>query len=63
MEAGSDVVRVSARTGKTERVGQFPVGSLQDNVCDLTPDRATIVCGLTVVHSDAWLMENFDPGS
>ena len=58
---GRAVVRVSARTGKTERAGEFPVGTLQDNFCDLTPDRSAIICSLTEQKSDAWLIEDFDP--
>jgi len=50
---GRSFVRVSVRTGKTERLGQFPVGTLKNNFCDLTPDRATIVCSLTERKSDA----------
>jgi Tol biopolymer transport system component len=59
--AGRAVFRVSGRTGKTERIGQFPVGTLENNLCDLTPDRSAIICSLTEQQSDAWLMENFDP--
>ena len=59
--AGRAVFRVSVRTGKTERIGQFPVGTLENNFCDLTPDRSAIICSLTEQKSDAWIMENFDP--
>ncbi len=57
---GRSVVRVSTRTGKTEPVGEFPVGTLQDNFCDLAPEGAAIICGLTEQKADAWIMENFD---
>jgi Tol biopolymer transport system component len=59
--AGPAIVRVSTRTGKTERVGQFPVGTLENNRCDLTPERSAIICSLTEQKSDVWMMENFDP--
>ena len=56
-----DVIRVSTRTGRTERVDSFPVGTA--NSCALTPDRTAIICGLAEMESDAWMMENFDPAS
>ena len=34
---------------------------LENNFCDLTPDRSAIICSLTEQKSDAWLMEDFDP--
>jgi Tol biopolymer transport system component len=57
----STLVRVSSRTGMTEPLGQIPAG-LQIHGCDLTPDRAVMVCSLIEEKSDAWVMENFDPG-
>ena len=59
--SGRAVFRVSVRTGKTERIGQFPVGDLAGDSCDLTHDRAAIICSLSEQKSDAWLIENFDP--
>jgi Tol biopolymer transport system component len=58
---GRAIFRVSTRTGKTERVGQFPVGNFESDACDLTPDRSAIICSLIEQKNDAWLMENFDP--
>jgi Tol biopolymer transport system component len=58
---GWGLVRVSSRTGETEPIGQIPVG-LQINACDLTPDRDVMFCSLFEEKSDAWVMENFDPG-
>jgi Tol biopolymer transport system component len=58
---GSALVRVSSRTGGMEPIGQIPVG-LRINSCDLTPDRDVMVCSLIDEKSDAWVMENFDPG-
>lgn len=58
--SGRAVFRVSTRTGKTERVGQFPAGTFETDTCDLTPDRVAIICSLTEQKSDAWMMENFD---
>jgi hypothetical protein len=64
--ARSALVRVSSRTGRTEPIGQIPVGQipggLRINSCDLTPDRDVMVCSLIEEKSDAWVMENFDPG-
>ena len=51
---------------RRERAGpkqsaNFP-SALNVNTCDLTPDRDVIVCSLIEEKSDAWVMENFDPG-
>jgi serine/threonine protein kinase len=54
------MLRVSPISGKAERVGAFP-GMTQEGGCDLTPDRHAIVCSLLERHSDAWLVERFDP--
>ena len=59
--AASALVRVSSRTGGTEPLGQIPVG-LRIGTCDLTPDRHVMVCNLVEEKSDAWVIENFDPG-
>ena len=59
--SGRAVVRVSRQTGKTHRVGQFPVGTLRDSFCDIAPDRSAIICSLMEQKADAWIMENFDP--
>jgi hypothetical protein len=58
--SGRDVFRVSTRTGKTEPVGQFPIGTLELGSCDLLPDRSAIICSLAEQQADAWIMENFD---
>ena len=58
---GRDVTRVSSRSGASEMIGSFPVGSLSESACSLTPDRSAIICSLEESESDAWLMENFDP--
>jgi Tol biopolymer transport system component len=57
---GRTLFRISARTGKSEPLGSFPVGDFQTSPCDLTPDRASIVCSLTETTADAWVMEHFD---
>lgn len=54
------MLRVSPLTGKAERVGAFP-GATQEGGCDLTADRRSMICALLERHSDAWLVEQFDP--
>ena len=55
-----DVFRVSVRTGKSERLGTFPTPLTYGSECDLTPDRVAVVCGLSEVKADAWIMYDFD---
>jgi Tol biopolymer transport system component len=61
MHGRPDVFRVSVRTGKPERIGSFPTALQPGSECDLTADRAAIVCGLSEVKADAWIMYDFDP--
>jgi Tol biopolymer transport system component len=56
---GRTIVRVSVRTGKLERVGEFPLGRIEG--CSLTPDRKAVICSLVENKADAWLMQDFDP--
>jgi Tol biopolymer transport system component len=61
MHGRRDVFRVSVRTGKSERIGSLPSAFQPGSECDLTPDRAAIVCGVSEVKGDAWIMYDFDP--
>jgi serine/threonine protein kinase/Tol biopolymer transport system component len=56
---GPAIVRVSSKTGAQQRIEHFPV-PLQANVCDVTPKRDAIVCGIVDEKSDAWMMQDFD---
>jgi Tol biopolymer transport system component len=56
-----EVVRVSPRSSKIERVGSFPQGSLEDAACSLTPERQSVVCALLERSADAWVIDHFDP--
>ena len=55
-----DVFRVSVRTGKPERIGSLPAAFQPGSECDLTADRAAMICGLSEVKADAWIMHDFD---
>jgi Tol biopolymer transport system component len=62
--SGRALVRVSPRTGTSEPVGAFPLGSLGQpgqGGCALAPDRTSIICSLIEQTSDAWLVLDFDP--
>jgi serine/threonine protein kinase/WD40 repeat protein len=59
-DSGRTVVRIHADSGKAQPVATFPVGSLGGNLCNMTPDRQTLICALTEAKADAWLMEHFD---
>jgi Tol biopolymer transport system component len=54
------IVRVAAATGTVEPVGQFPVGALPLDACDLTPDARQIICSLGESTADAWVIHHFD---
>jgi Tol biopolymer transport system component len=60
MSGGRTLLRVSAGSGKVERLGSFPTDRLQQP-CALTPDRAAIICSLSELKADAWLVDHFDP--
>jgi hypothetical protein len=54
------VFRVSPSTGKIERLGSVPTGSIE-GVCTISADATVAVCPMTESSYDAWVVEHFDP--
>jgi Tol biopolymer transport system component len=59
----SALLRVSSRTSSVEVIGSFPIGYLRRGACSLTPDRQAIICAVAEESSDAWIIDDFDPGT
>jgi eukaryotic-like serine/threonine-protein kinase len=57
--AGLTIVRVSVVDGKVEPVSSFSGGSIRH--CTLTPDARTVICPVTELNTDAWVIDDFDP--
>ena len=61
-EGSRSIVRVRAKTGAIEPVGDFPIGGLASFACDVSRDGSAIVCSLDETNSDAWMIRHFDSG-
>ena len=58
LNRSGELVRVLTSTGEFESVRGFPSGTL--DWCDVDQGSTTIVCSISNVQSDAWLMSRFD---